>query len=173
MTYFKPLKRTLGLLALLIACLLNLGWLRSVTSCDVGEIVRSQKSAVLVGSTNRGIVWSSMNAEENVKLPDAASFEWKSGPNRAFTTNGMLFGWTLCQIFRDFGYGPDLDEAAKAFERNAIVWHWHRGGFHVAKARANMPTQLVVVTWIVPYWSLVLSFVLLSAWLLFSKPRRA
>ena len=131
--FFKPWRRKIGCVTLLMACLFMAGWVRSISDTDFVHFYCGNNSTALVLSSDRSVVWTKFHEERS---HDEMSFpEWDT------TRKKVCF-----------------DER---FE-----WKWQWGGFSVGHCHSESST-----VWVIPYWSITIPLMLLSAYLLPSKPR--
>lgn len=143
-SYFKPLRRKVGVVTLVLACLFAAGWVRSWNVHDVFSMARRQQSIDHLVSHCDSLFWatSHMNSPGESNIP-------------FWSTNRFAFPHTVAD-------GPNAD----------ILWRWRYCGFGTGEIN-DQPASYVSRTAIVaiPYWSIVLPLTLLSAWLLLLKPR--
>ena len=147
--YFIPLRRKFGIATLAIACVFVAGWMRSLVFIDeigfVGE-ERYQRLCLMQGA----IVWA-----RETPTPKKQSIHdgWVGGVlQEQFRKYPTLQGWQSC-------YPYDLE-----------MWQISGLGFGYG---VSQPAGYKLVVWIVPYWSVVLFWTLLSASLLLSKPNQS
>ena len=162
--FFKGWRRKAGLVTLTMACLLAVGWMRSILYWDM--IYFSQLPGTghdLV--SERGLLgWERMTfpIEEDSSYP---MVKWESDPN---SRTGEALNFAYLESTSD----------------ESFVWRRCYGGFSIGETsgvgilppfsfdKDDLPfTPMRYV--IVPYWSLVLPLTLLSAWLILVEPRKA
>lgn len=138
--YFKPLRRKLGVVMLLIACVFAAGWVRCLSIADIAE--------------ERGCQFQSLGGSLFCEFsPELFSFKFHfrskklSGVRDFYSHPSFDHIWRL--RFCGFGYGSE----------NAAVQNKDGSKLLCSVPRFN-----------VPYWSIVMPLSLLSAWLLLSKP---
>lgn len=145
--YFKPLSRRVGVVALMIACLLMMGWLRSYRQFDDIEVG--------FGITSYGA--SSMGGGIDFyrfTFGDVAdTFEW---PSLDIASNAL---------------SVNRNDTVDPWGSHQIEWRWDWMGFHIGEAnvvgsgqRARHDQDCMV-----PYWAMVLPMTVLSALLLLRK----
>lgn len=83
---------------------------------------------------------------------------------------GDSFQWNSHRMGKANGPHPASFHLGEAWQRE-LLYHRFWGGFHVAKVVWN-DDQRTISMWVVPYLSLVCPLMLLSAWLLISKPAK-
>ena len=139
--YFQSSRTKYGRATLLIACILMIAWLRSFF---MAECLQSR-------------TWQ------------LTSFR------------GGLFIEGTCEIVDlNFSYySVDAAYQRDAYSDPSLIdsWHWRRFGFAYGEmeglVKATDSTQHLVrgLRFCMPYWSFVIPLIVLSAWLLLSKPR--
>ena len=119
--FFKGWRRKAGLVTLAMACLLMVGWMRSLVKCDA--------------------LWFVVGNRQQMMWSMDSCIAWESDP-----VDSKEF-WEMRTYDRsDSGYA-------------ALCW----------EVREEVDSPM----WKVPYWSLILLLTLLSAWLIFAKPRKS
>ena len=141
--FFKPWRRKLGLLTLMMACVAMAAWIRSEAIED---------NLVLGGS------WS-----HDLSYPHLDSYR---GGLNWYLSSAQLDqeGWHSVPL------GPDVsgDPLRRYTNPHEIKWRWLWFGFDAGK----MNFGEAIVSWCrIPYWSIVLPLTALSAFLLLTKPR--
>lgn len=138
MGHFKPLRRKIGVLTLLLACMALVGWVRSNTVEDLQDVLRvaiSQRQRIAVKSRSGAIDWTHYD--------------------KPVVTTG--FGSVV--ISDDFGPSESKTEFPE-WERN-----WC--GFIFAEQRDPYDgTRIRFCS--IPYWSIVIPLTAFTAWLLLS-----
>ena len=139
--FFKPLRRKIGVVTLVIACVLVLGWVRSFSLTDFVQVEFSSQSCVFVESSAQTI---------------CAGME-RTNPSAIWH---IFPAW---QTTPSSGIKP-LDDI------NTFKWYakWH--DFGIGGSYLNYPGHLLLELQ-APYWPIVIPLTLLSAYLLLSKPR--
>jgi hypothetical protein len=140
--YFKPWRRKIGVVTLLMACMFAAGWIRSRSRGDLLQFERG-KAIYRIASSSRGMSWEtiSFNHLGAVKTPTGY-----------FSLDGN-------------GFDPFVDIPE-------IELDLSRFGFHIVESKLDPHAGFRSRLFAVPYWSVVIPLTLLSAWLLLSKPRR-
>lgn len=144
-TYFKPLRRKIGLTTLVVACVFAVGWIRSTVTFD-NLIVNYRGSIYAIGSRSGKTTWSHMTV---LGLPN---FELTA--NRPF-------------ISRQSRAASEYNDSPVPFGH--IRRNWNGFEYLHWDDMTDEPTRKT--RWIIPYWSIVIPLTLLSAWLLLS-PRQ-
>lgn len=149
--YFRPLRRKVGVLALLLTCTLTACWIRSLSCDDCIDCWLTSRSTlhVISGSSSLNIAYAwddgtepSVSQVNGACLPEALMncaerVDWKTFPADDAPTDYFAWDWNLCGLsIAANDYGP--------IHKRAV--------------------RIVDVYFIVP-------LTLLSAWLLLSKPR--
>ncbi len=147
MSYFKPLRRKLGVVALLVACVFAVGWARSLKRDEVLNL-NAHRSNFAIRSFDGRIQFRRFGPN------DAREFvSWNSMPPPKER-------WMLAEYIVDDWRHFNLTW------RNDFFSSFHIGtGTH--KRMSSRHLDLCTL----PYWSIVIPLTLLSAWLLLSKPR--
>ena len=151
--YFKPWRKKIGVATLVIACVLAGGWVRSISDQDVVFIQRQRNAFVdnhVLISMQGAISWSRWSPIET-DTPKPLEYRHSKNP------------------------GPSDDDWKGA----EVHWHWQWNGFDFGASSVKetmwmgqvKPWTREVEVWQIPYWFLVVPLMLLSAYLLFSKPR--
>ena len=128
-------------MTLLAACLCMVWWVRSLSVIDFANCRSLGGSSYHVESKNGTIAFA----------------------RRTPTVRGPRF---------DYGRAP-LEEGddSEPWRHLKVNWRADFLGFHFGAAHNTAGTIRTIELWIIPYWSIVVPLTLLSAYLLFSKPR--
>jgi len=149
-TYFKPLRRKIGVITLVVACAFMAGWARSQGYDDEVDFWTGPHQTHSLNSSPTGICWMKRS-----DLP----------PSVPMTTGrcGLVAfqSWTL----------GGKDDGCNPFRWSTPRWEFASMGFHFAESTINPPDSGRLAVWIIPYWSIVIPLTVLSAWLLLNKPR--
>jgi len=141
--YFKPLRRKIGVVTLVLACLLMAGWVRSFAKSD-SIIVSWQKTSYYFHS-KRGVVTLARHTGSWGKM------YW-------FSHNLLPSDKAVARTFTDAGIKED--------------WRFDFGGVVIAEGTPkHEPGSTRIARLTFRYWMLVVPAAVLSAWLLLSKPR--
>ena len=141
--YFKPLRRKFGVLSLIMTCVFMVGWVRSYSVWDSTHLLLGYGYSL--DSVEGRTIWG-INQH-----PDS--------------TQGVI-GWDIHQLSV-----RRLSETRKLLEEGAEC-RWRFFGFGSANFPIGQPKHLRSVLWFTPYWSIVIPLTMLSAYLLFTKPRK-
>lgn len=143
--YFKPLRRKIGVLTLVMACLLLGGWMRSLVVCDVFGLPVGKHVEQNLASEDSVLLWS-QNYFFAPPYPTWSTIPLqKHRPDTNYEFYNVKWTWRI----GGFGFGARRIEIT---------------------GRPVRYQSAPVVT--VPYWFLVLPLTLLSAWLLLLKRRQ-
>jgi hypothetical protein len=164
--YFKPLRRKIGVLMLVMACAFAVAWMRSLYKCD---------NFCRINANSRD-TFTSVDGELSL-----SRLTWIA--NRLNETGYIrLFGSEYYWLTRDISSvgGFELDANGKRpphepFNRDFDVewcWDWAGFTFGAATRKPDSPRVFHVDLYSIPYWSIVIPLTLLSAWLLLSKVRQ-
>lgn len=147
---FRGWKRKVGVVTLLMAVLLIVGWIRSYLVCDTVNIQTGPFTVQFISSVDALLMWMGIDGRKSWVVPKVHFWE---------TTDSY-----------------DLDQNGLNHESRRLDWHnsavynfseqWYTGA-------EEPPIEVEMAFWIFPYWSIVLPLTLLSAYLLLGKPRRA
>lgn len=145
-TYFKPLRRKVGVATLMIACVLCLFWVRSFELHE--ELLFVIRDGVDVVASGAGTV----GFAKLTPVPDGFRKTPAIYSEPISATDNHDFYWK---------------------QRN-VQWRWTWGGFDFGTGLVTNGTtadKIQIDRWAIPYWAIILPMTLLSAWLLFSRHR--
>lgn len=148
-TSFKPMRRKIGVLTLVMACVFMAGWVRSKSKFENLEIPLGE-TAYAYGVTSKG---GGIDVYRVAGMEPAGEWIYSSRP-APLDENGH----------------PKL--ATPWESHHEIEWRWDWAGFHVGVSRWNR-MNWQIESCMIPYWSIVIPLTLISAWLLLSRPRVA
>lgn len=140
---FKPLRRKLGVVILLMACLCAVGWMRSFEFTDALFYDRATAYTHVV-STDRKLVWGHGTFSTDrtpYQKPTISHFHYLTSSKPQYEPEND--GWTIS--FESTWAGFENTVRTRGSERLSI--------------------------WTIPYYAIVLPLTLLSGCLLLSKPR--
>lgn len=157
--FFRPFRRKLGVLVLAMACLLMVGWVRSLKGTEATSFALGRHSLVQLKSTDGTLV---------VQKNDSA-FPIDLVPGQTDDFLLVRAAESLLQGPRDivFSFDEEDDWSTTHTEYRSF---FHRFGFRIG-CLDNKTYSVQACICAFPYWSLVLPLSLLSASLLLSKPR--
>lgn len=92
--YFKPRRRRIGLIALFLACLLMVGWVRSAMNTD-SIVIAAFQQVIYLDSCN-----GSLSFQTNWTVDHPISIEWQSRPTKRFP---------FSSFWRRLGFAVHLD----------------------------------------------------------------
>ena len=152
--FFKPWRRKIGVVTLVMACVLAAGWMRSLYCIDAVEFYSGWNTATSVVSVDRSICWARYNYNGHpISLPTVESIEIPPSPSTGIYSPARPYWGIKINGFRGpgrNGYRPPVLEVSVD----------DGGGVNFTRCA------------IVPYWSIVIPLTVLSACLLLSKPRK-
>lgn len=139
--FFKPCRRKIGFVTLLMAMAFSNAWIRSMSVCDLILVPLGNHIFEELGSSNSVLVWKHVRAFGTLDT----RVSWKVTPRTArpeswfgdidrLTWTKWIFRW------RDFKIGKGV---------------WMTGG------RPDIPPVTFIA---LPYWSIVTPLTLLSVW---------
>lgn len=140
---FKLLRRRVGVVTLLLACVFAAGWMRSLYVVDRTSFSTSRTSALGIRSSNASLAFQSYRSEFPLRVVQGAE-------DRVVirAPGSIMFN----------------------FSEEYITWYAHGFGFGIAEEnRAEFSTSYSL--YVFPYWSIVIPLTALSAWLLLSNSR--
>ncbi len=146
--YFKPLRRKIGVVTLVTACVFSAGWVRSYRVQDTFVLEFGTGNSVELLSACKSLIFVSA-IDQSPSKPPKLNFRW--------ITYGFASDQWYMQIDAD---NENMVASSKSAEFTShqvilpigVTTHYFRA-FQV------------------PYWSIVIPMTLLSAWLLLSRPR--
>lgn len=143
-TYFKPLRRRIGVVTLVVACVFAAGWVRSL---DRGDFLSSQLglSCSIAGGLFHEFTTGATNPNSLFRYHSAVMDDWIIDPYRNPKWEHK-WKWQLL----GFGFSE--------YKYMALMKTGDMGRVDLAFYR-------------IPYWSMVIPLALVSAYLLLSKPR--
>ena len=156
-TFFHSWRRKIGVLTLVLACVLMVGWVASLravlhTAFSIGKCTLIQLISREATVTIRKV---------HSKLP----------VQEIQVDRVLLMGFQTPQGRSTGNLAVNVDSKARADEGSPYHWTIKNYGFEIGGVvDAKFPLDVFIVT--VPYWSIVLPLTLLSAWLLLSKRRQ-
>ena len=153
--YFKPWRRKVGILTLVLAFLFMAGWMRSKCYVDL----------LYFGTKHAGVTKYSL-----VSSPDELS--WMREEGRGSKPTYKRTEWSQTPVNDGSSHGI----TALLTAQYQTIWQWQLLGFDYAVFGTNTDVsepgiRIAIVS--IRHWSLVIPLTLLSAWLLlFSKLRK-
>ena len=148
--FFKPWRRKIGCVTLIMACVFAAGWVRSLAIADVsdlsGRYLPKTTSFFQMASTSRGIefrrIWPKRQGDYSNR-----SWGWRSSPIQQEVRS------------RDFEFEVEWAKSLCGVGIEGGSW-----------GKPYMRPGLMRIM-IIHYWSIVIPLTLISSWLLLSKPR--
>ncbi len=140
--FFQGWRRKTGLALLAMALLLTVAWSRSFVIHDQ-VVIMNKQSLHGVKSFSGNLRWA--------RRTPAATTAWVQWISDDATKYRLMDPWIDCDV--------------------EWCWKWGEFNFGVGTWRLVESGRSEIAQWIVPYWSFVLPLTLLSAFLIFSKPR--
>jgi hypothetical protein len=148
--FFKPRRRKIGVILLMMACAFVAIWIRGHLVEDLLDRRTGRVTEDYFMSSKFGVSWCRYHIEGMGGSTD--QWKWQS---------------------EELEDGDDLDYAIRLW-RQAGSRHWQFLGFHAAAGRdLEYPPAPKFVIWTVPYGFLIIPFTLLSSYLLLTKPRKS
>lgn len=143
--YFKPLRRKLGVVTLVMACVLMVGWVRSHSDDDRVYCPLGANTYCSLRSSDGTVILLRADQMKSTLVPTHP-------------------GWFRKAYNRPTRVIDEIENSLKI-----LPWQWERFGFGTITFEAVSVYRLTALK--IPYWSLVIPLTLLSAWLLLSKSR--
>ena len=141
--FFKPLRRKVGVLTLLIACLFAAGWVRSLSTSD----------AILIPLTK----------SEFIRLDSRSGrFSWNKVYNAQVTIPKII--WRADAIV------PTDEDVVFDHSHYIYEWRWQWGTIDAGRVHSPGDGRVRAKYVILPYWFITIPLALISAFLLLSKP---
>ena len=147
--FFKPWRRKIGCVTLLMACVFAAGWVRSPFFTDVISYSTGENSADFWFSADSTFGWFGFRVDRE-KFSNGTPSVTIMGPD--FPT------WSTSPKGRDELW----------FLKSPRRWL----GFNAGRKKNDIAGDFVLFA-AVPYWSIVLPLIALSAYLLLSNPRQS
>ena len=144
--YFKPFRRGVGVVTLVMACVFMAGWVKSVVAIDIVVIPLGGKSAVTVFSEDQ--LFGVQYHFERLGLHSTTRLGWISDLNAHHISTNLY---------------TDV----------RLTWHYRIWGFSCAEYLKNRANGCQLIFWLIPYWSFTIPLTLISLWLLLTKPRKS
>lgn len=147
MSYFNPLRRKLGVVALVLACVSSIGWLRSRSVIDFISYRPKLGAWHDVTLSPNGVKWTRTQGRKASPVQCGLfNIRWES---KVFT--------------------KELDLQYKKYSRLFdFLSNFESCGFQFCQVRM-IGSNVKMETWTIPFWSIVISLTALSGWLLISK----
>ena len=150
--YFKPWRRKIGCVTLVIACVVMGGWCRSMHFYNKLIFPVGAHAELLVVSTNQFVV---------------LGFEFDEGRSSS---------WDLYEykVEDTLPLNSTAEEKAcnpLSYVRN-FEWTSHWNAFWIGGNFDELPSYWLL-EWSVPYWSATIPFTVISLWLFLVKPRKS
>jgi len=153
MGYFKPWRRKIGVVTLVMAVVLAIGWIRSISLADYGgcggEVVPGEFHDIIVTGSVRQTLF--FHIIDRRKFPPLSE---------------MKFYWTSEKISDTSPHVGNMSDFANPGQK---VW----GLFGFAFGSPLGSDELHFSEVELPYWMVTILLSLLSAFLLLSKPRKS
>lgn len=157
--YFNSLRRRLGLLTLLLACMVVAAWARGFANQDL----------LLIGSGQRAVTTGSVLVVLSSSAHDGLVWARKESPGMSW-----LAGWQIRPPKGEEYFSP-LEIAEDVMKPDFRDYHWRFLGFDVGRYHHEEYDILgnydIFSFWRISYASIALPLVTISIYLMFSKPK--
>lgn len=145
-SYFKPFRRKLGVIAVVMGCVFAAGWVRSLSRYDHYMFPGKQTNDWLV-SNRQQIGW----------------MRWRLDSGKLMSNVGYASGWTSTPVG---SVHPEMSEEGPRWQ--LIGFDYQHGDLPMG-LRSSPVYVIHQIRIRVPYWSVVMPLTLLSAYLLLSS----
>jgi len=168
--FFRGWRRKVGVVTLMVALAFMTAWFRSIGVQEMFYLAKSDYNIARIVSTNASLVWERFQPEVPMFVVSGDSCISVAFENSRDCVLSSPFNYTLDTTAEPTLAGPPWERPA--FPPHPVVWSWQwygfgQGGCHHTGYSGNARLALLRI----PYWAIVLTFTLLSAFLLLSKPR--
>jgi len=170
--FFKPWRRKIGVVTLVMACGLAAFWIKSSILHDLLTWNLKTTSYYVESCVGQ------MHFVSNSFLPDRDFVESRDFEKlmKLWVTGKMpTFSHISQPLLKFWGYERDDDGRLSyhPLQRSKINWQYEFAGFHISDSGKieGLPQGIKIrsIRCIVPYWSIVIPLTLLSAWLLLRR----
>lgn len=153
LNYFKPLRRKLGVVMLVGACLFVVGWVRSLNHVDVVMFPIKPTAFDSLYSIAGTCVWQRTQVSLEAQHLFVNAY---AGPKHLTCETRPISNWRNLDVVAEFG-----------------LVRWQFLGFAVTESLPGQPDEVVVSERYlhIPYWFFVLPLTLGAAWFMLSKSR--
>lgn len=154
-TYFKPLRRKIGVITLVLACVLTAGWIRSNGKVESLRFNIARFQPIVISGDQH--LWFTFQRRRIVLSFATLMFPNQSVrlDNNFITSVDNIADCKRMIELTPIGMGTFFDEPLILSDSRMFI------DKSIAKNRLTG----------IPYWSIVIPLTLFSAWLLFSRPR--
>lgn len=142
-TYFKPLRRKVGVVALMLACCFMAGWMRSRIVADVFSNQRTR----LISEAGKLVI------TRRTPVPSHASWSIIWTCRRPNAKRNPL---------TNRGFRNPLDH----WDEFRVDWRHDAMGFHFGSGRHISWSRDRIQLWIIPYWPIAMTLTFVAFWLL-------
>ena len=133
--FFKPWRRTIGAVTLVVASMFMGGWVRSLTAFDLLNWRTNDKSIYFVFSNRGRLSWEGLQETHPAQITLSSFYLTGDATSHDFLENVQV-----------------------------VKWHWKSCGFEFGETTLRI-TGWRKAFRVIPYWSIVLPLTLLSAYL--------
>ena len=178
--FFKPWRRKLGVVTLLMACVFAAGWSRSFRNHEIIKVQVAQGLGIVDSHRGNFVCCrlSILNMPRYLGPPyDVIAMNSQIGDSKELSTtyrsvygNRIPFEWNAIPL-DSIGLGDSVFEDPELHRLGicGMTYAW-KSIVHSRSDTSNSEEERFTFI-VVPYWSIVLPLTSLSAWLLLSKPR--
>ncbi len=155
--FFKPWRRKVGVMALLIACMFMSGWVRSLRTANNIAFNMGGRSLIQLISRDQALAVRRVKSKLSVK--------------ELSVDRVLLMGFQPPKGNSTGNLAINVDPPTRSAAGSPFRWTIRRHGFEIGDCTdQQFPLEIFIVR--VPYWSVVLPLTLISAYLLLARPRK-
>jgi len=174
--FFKPWRRKIGVMTLLMALVFMAGWVRSLVYNDDIRVFVGKQTVHELHSSPNGLAWMwTWDGDIGSKQPGVICNRLLLKPHFWVLSErgegGRSVSLDSAPALVDKKEGAATDYNYEKSFPNAR-WTWNRDGIRFGIETIDAQKYRAVVL-TVPYWSITIPMTLLSLWLLLSKPRKS
>lgn len=159
LSFFHGLRRKIGVITLVMACVLAAAWVRSLSTYDLIGLPKVRNGIPCVLSTQQLLT---LMVERPVG--HTSSYSWFLGSEKTSD-----FNWIILPVNKS----PLTDTEISWSCRSCGFGHGKRTNVTSEHPDGQFSVNVDFTFLTIPYWSIVIPLTLLSAYLLLSKPRVA
>lgn len=168
--FFRGWRRKIGVVILVTACLLAMGWVRSL-------VIGDQVAFEIHQTFNNSLTENHFLTSKNGCLRWIRYGFYSNGVNP--TSVDPLSIWTVVPLdsssepfdeFKDTSVHLSIAQTRKKF-RGEHYWHWRWQWLQFDFGKGQAYGDAPMLVWVVPYWSITITMAILAAFLILSKSR--
>lgn len=153
--FFRPLRRKIGVLTLVVACLLTSAWVRSLKTIDSFSTVRGWN----------GYKWESVDGRVELRVIDLKKISISRGFESQPLGRRRLIHEAIAKLIKEAKQRlQDLQQSKESLTPSEFQEQESTAKRILRELQGTLPFCAV------PYWSIVIPLILLSFWLMLSTP---